>query len=59
MRSPRGCRSRGARKVARRARRAPRKSLARLRELYGWLEETVDACREVAQVISGIILKGT
>jgi uncharacterized protein Yka (UPF0111/DUF47 family) len=34
-------------------------ALIKLRELYGWMEETVDACREVAQVISGIILKGT
>jgi uncharacterized protein Yka (UPF0111/DUF47 family) len=34
-------------------------TLIKLRELYGWLEETVDACREVAQVISGFILKGT
>ena len=33
-------------------------TLIKMRELYGWLEETVDACREVAQVISGIILKG-
>ena len=34
-------------------------TLIKQRELYGWLEETVDACREVAQVISGIVLKGT
>jgi uncharacterized protein Yka (UPF0111/DUF47 family) len=34
-------------------------TLIKLRELYAWLEETVDACREVAQVISGIVLKGT
>ncbi len=33
-------------------------TLIKLRELYAWLEETVDACREVAQVISGIVLKG-
>jgi predicted phosphate transport protein (TIGR00153 family) len=32
--------------------------LIKMRELYAWLEETVDACREVAQVISGIVLKG-
>lgn len=29
------------------------------RELYGWLEETVDACRSVAQVISEIVVKGS
>jgi hypothetical protein len=29
------------------------------RELYGWLEETVDACRAVAQVISEIGVKGS
>ena len=34
-------------------------TLIKQRELYGWLEETVDACREVAQVISGIVVKGT
>ncbi len=34
-------------------------TLIKLRELYGWLEETVDACREVAQVLSGIVVKGT
>jgi uncharacterized protein Yka (UPF0111/DUF47 family) len=34
-------------------------TLIKMRELYGWMEETVDACREVAQVISGIVLKGT
>ena len=28
-------------------------------ELYGWLEETVDACKDVAQVISEIVIKGT
>jgi uncharacterized protein Yka (UPF0111/DUF47 family) len=34
-------------------------TLIKMRELYAWLEATVDACREVAQVISGILLKGT
>lgn len=29
------------------------------RELYGWMEETVDACKDVAQVISEIVIKGS
>ncbi len=29
------------------------------RELYGWLEETVDACKDVADVMSEIVIKGT
>jgi uncharacterized protein Yka (UPF0111/DUF47 family) len=33
--------------------------LIKWRELYGWLEETVDACKNVAQVISEIVIKGT
>jgi predicted phosphate transport protein (TIGR00153 family) len=33
--------------------------LIKWRELYGWLEETVDACKDVAQVISEIIIKGS
>jgi predicted phosphate transport protein (TIGR00153 family) len=33
--------------------------LIKWRELYGWLEETVDACKNVAQVISEIVLKGS
>ena len=33
--------------------------LIKLRELYGWLEETVDACKDVAQVISEIVIKGS
>jgi len=33
--------------------------LIKLRELYGWLEETVDACKDVAQVISEIVVKGS
>jgi predicted phosphate transport protein (TIGR00153 family) len=34
-------------------------SLIKWRELYSWLEETVDACKEVANVISEIVIKGT
>jgi hypothetical protein len=34
-------------------------TLIKWRELYSWLEETVDACRAVAQVISEIIIKGS
>lgn len=34
-------------------------TLIKWRELYAWLEETVDACKDVAQVISGIVIKGT
>ena len=34
-------------------------TLIKWRELYGWLEETVDACKEVANVISEIVIKGT
>jgi predicted phosphate transport protein (TIGR00153 family) len=33
--------------------------LIKWRELYGWLEETVDACKKVAQVISEIVIKGS
>src|SRR5262249_38902872 len=33
--------------------------LIKLRELYGWLEETVDACKDAAQVISEIVVKGS
>lgn len=33
--------------------------LIKWRELYGWLEETVDACKDTAQVISEIIIKGS
>lgn len=33
--------------------------LIKWRELYGWLEETVDACKHVAQVISEIVIKGS
>jgi len=34
-------------------------TLIKLRELYGWLEETVDACKDAAQVISEIVIKGS
>jgi len=33
--------------------------LIKWREIYGWLEETVDACKDVAQVISEIVIKGS
>jgi len=33
--------------------------LIKWRELYGWLEETVDACKAAAQVISEILIKGS
>jgi len=32
--------------------------LIKLREIYSWLEETVDACKDVANVISEIVIKG-
>jgi predicted phosphate transport protein (TIGR00153 family) len=34
-------------------------TLIKLREIYGWLEETVDACQDAGQVISEIVIKGT
>lgn len=34
-------------------------TLIKWRELYAWLEETVDCCKEVAHVISEIVIKGT
>lgn len=34
-------------------------TMTKHRELYGWLEDTVDACRSVAQVISEIVVKGS
>jgi len=34
-------------------------TLIKWRELYGWLEETVDACRSAARVISEIVIKGS
>jgi predicted phosphate transport protein (TIGR00153 family) len=33
--------------------------LIKWRELYAWLEATVDACKDVAQVISEIVIKGS
>jgi uncharacterized protein Yka (UPF0111/DUF47 family) len=33
--------------------------LIKLREIYSWLEETVDACKNAARVISEIVIKGT
>jgi uncharacterized protein Yka (UPF0111/DUF47 family) len=33
--------------------------LIKLRELYGWLEETVDSCKDVSSVISEIVIKGS
>ena len=33
--------------------------LIKWRELYGWLEETVDSCKDVAQVIAEIVIKGS
>ena len=34
-------------------------ALIKWRELYGWLEETIDACKDTARVISEIVVKGT
>jgi uncharacterized protein Yka (UPF0111/DUF47 family) len=34
-------------------------TLIKWRELYSWLEATVDACKDVAQVISEIVIKGS
>jgi hypothetical protein len=34
-------------------------TLIKLREIYGWLEETVDSCRRAADVLSEIVIKGT
>ena len=33
--------------------------LIKWRELYSWLEETIDACKDAANVISEIVIKGT
>ena len=33
--------------------------LIKWRELYGWLESTVDACKNTALVISEIVIKGS
>lgn len=34
-------------------------TLIKWRELYAWLEETVDACKECVHVISQIVIKGS
>ncbi len=34
-------------------------TLIKWREIYEWLEETVDACKHVANIISEIVIKGT
>lgn len=33
--------------------------LIKWRELYSWLEETVDACKDVAMIIAEIVIKGS
>jgi uncharacterized protein len=33
-------------------------TLIKWRELYAWLEETVDACKDTANVVSEIVIKG-
>src|SRR5581483_2361877 len=33
--------------------------LIKWRELYSWLEETVDACKRVGMVVSEIVIKGS
>jgi uncharacterized protein Yka (UPF0111/DUF47 family) len=33
--------------------------LIKWRELYGWLEETVDACKTLAMIVSEIVIKGS
>jgi predicted phosphate transport protein (TIGR00153 family) len=33
--------------------------LIKWRELYSWLEETVDACKDLAMVVSEIVIKGS
>jgi predicted phosphate transport protein (TIGR00153 family) len=33
--------------------------LIKWRELYGWLEETVDACKTLAMIISEVVIKGS
>jgi predicted phosphate transport protein (TIGR00153 family) len=34
-------------------------TLIKWRELYGWLEDTVDACKECVHVVSQIVIKGS
>ncbi|MHB1423899.1 MAG: DUF47 domain-containing protein [Gemmataceae bacterium] len=33
--------------------------LIKWRELYGWLEETIDACKHLAMAISEVVIKGS
>ncbi|MBY0526998.1 MAG: DUF47 family protein [Gemmataceae bacterium] len=33
--------------------------LIKLREIYAWMEETVDACKDVSMIISEIVIKGS
>ncbi len=33
--------------------------LIKWRELYGWLEETIDACKDLAMIISEVVVKGS
>ncbi len=33
--------------------------LIKWRELYGWLEETVDACKTLAMIVSEVVIKGS
>ncbi len=33
--------------------------LIKWRELYGWLEETVDSCKTLAMIVSEIVIKGS
>jgi predicted phosphate transport protein (TIGR00153 family) len=33
--------------------------LIKWRELYGWLEDTVDSCRHLAHIISEVVIKGS
>ena len=33
--------------------------LIKLREIYSWMEETVDACKDVSMIISEIVIKGS
>jgi uncharacterized protein Yka (UPF0111/DUF47 family) len=34
-------------------------TLIKWRELYGWLEDTVDACKEASMILSEIVIKGS
>ena len=33
--------------------------LIKLREIYSWLEESIDACKDVSQIVSEIVIKGS